>query len=491
MRWSPNAPGDESRSPLSLHHTTMPRRRTSPPHGGHSQGGRSRRVSIRRSPQDNVRVSAAWVVERTLASLAPTNSFLETALARFDHRDRALLQELVYGTLRWLRRLDRVIMDASNRRMEEIEEGLHSVLRVAAYQLLFLHRIPSHAAVNEAVEQARCLTHRGAANFVNAVLRRIARDRDLGSWPVEEPHPVRRLAIEWSHPDLLAERWVRRFGLARATRLMRANNRPKPMHLLAFRHRGGRELLAEELIDAGLDVEPSKLSPLGLTVRRGNALDTEAFRRGAFYVQDEVSQVAALLPEPRSGERILDAAGFPGGKTFALLAWEPNARVVLGDVEPARVDRVLSNLRRLDLKVPLFLADAGQSPLAQRSFDRVLVDLPCSGTGTLRKNPELKWRLSGEEIRRLCKGSRRILAGVANQVVPGGLLVAMTCSLEEDENEAVIAAFLEERPDFEPLPLAGLIPSHLEEGLAAPALWRIFPEDDHDGFSAHVLQRKK
>jgi len=468
----------------------MARRRNSPPRGGRSQGGRNRRVSIRRSPEDNVRVSASWVVERTLASLAPATSFLATALARFDHRDRALLQELVYGTLRWLRRLDRVITDASNRRMDQIEEGLHALLRVATYQLVFLHRIPPHAIVNEAVEQARCISHRGASNFVNAVLRRIARDRDLTAWLVEEPDPVRRLAIEWSHPDILAERWVRRFGLARATRLMRANNRPKPMHLLAFRHRGGREVLAEELIDAGLDVEPSKLSPLGLTVRRGNALDTEAFRRGAFYVQDEVSQVAALLPEPRPGERILDAAGFPGGKTFAMLAWEPTAKVVLADVEPSRIDRVLGNLRRLDLQVPLLLADAGQPSLKEGSFDRVLVDLPCSGTGTLRKNPELKWRLSGEEIRRLCKSSRRILSAIAGQVAPGGLLVAMTCSLEEDENEEAVAAFLEERSDFEPQPLAGLIPSHLEGHLMAPALWRIFPEDDHDGFTIQVLRRK-
>ena len=129
--------------------------------------------------------------------------------------------------------------------------------------------------------------------------------------------------------------------------------------------------------------------------------------------------------------------------------------------------------------------------MVEGSFDRVLVDLPCSGTGTLRKNPELKWRLSGEEIRRLCLSSRRILSGVASRVMPGGLLVAMTCSLEQDENEDVIARFLEERPEFEAQPLAGLIPSHLETSLVTPALWRVFPEDDHDGFSVHVLRRRE
>lgn len=436
-----------------------------------------------------MRVSAAWVVERTLNSLAPADSFLQNALARFDQRDRGLLQELVYGTLRWLRRLDHVISAASNRRLEDIEEVLRAPLRVAVYQLLFLHRIPSHAAVNEAVDQARCLSHRGAASFVNAVLRRIARDRDLDSWPVEEADPIRRLAIEESHPDLLAERWVKRFGLAGAGRLMRANNQPKPLHLLAFRHRGGREILAEELIDEGLEVEPSTISPLGLIVRRGNALATEAFRRGAFYVQDEVSQAAALLPPPKAGEWILDAAAAPGGKTFSLLAWEPETRVVAADVSAARLGRLRTNLRRLQLELPALAADAGQPAFADGAFDRVIVDLPCSGTGTLRKNPELKWRLSTAEIRRLCQESARFLEGVAPLVAPEGLLVAMTCSLEQDENEEVVDRFLAAHPEFERASVESFVSERLGGYFAGPGLWRIHPEADHDGFTVQILRR--
>ena len=453
-----------------------------------AQAERSRRLTIRRTPQDNVRVAAAWVVERTLSSLAPVDSYLHSVLARYDERDQGLLRELVFGTLRWLRRIDQVIADAASRRFDQIEPVLHAPLRIAAYQLLFLDRVPAHAAVNEAVEQAGCLSHRGAASFVNAVLRRIARSPRLEDWPVREADEVRRLAIELSHPDVLVERWLRRFGRAATEALLRANNRPKPLQLLAFRHRGGRELLAEKLIEEGLEVEPSGLSLVGLTVRRGNVLATEAFRRGELYIQDEVSQVAALLPPPRPGERILDAAAAPGGKSFALQAWEPEVRLVLADVDLARIDQLRSNLRRLQLDLPVLAADAG-TPALGEAFDRVVLDLPCSGTGTLRHKPELKWRISGGEIGRLASQGERMLAGSASLVAPGGLLVASTCSLEAEENEQVVARFLARHPQFRPRELGGQLARPLAPHVAGPGLWRMLPADDHDGFTVHVLER--
>lgn len=473
----------------------MARRRVPAARSGHprpQQGsGRRRRMTIRRSPQDNVRVAAAWVVERTLDSLAPTDSFLATVLERYDERDQALLRELVFGTLRWLRRIDQVISDASDRSFEAIERPLHAPLRIAVYQLLFLDRVPAHAAVHEAVEQAHCLMHRGAASFVNAVLRRIARTPRLEDWPVRESDPVRRLAIEHSHPDLLVERWLESYGEQQTREMMQANNRPKAMQLLAFRHRGGRELLAESLIDEGIEVEPSALSAVGVTVRHGNPLSTSAFRRGEFYVQDEVSQIAALLPPPRAGERILDAAAAPGGKSFAAIAHEPEARPLLADVSAARTFQLRDNLRRLGLDLPLMVADAGAPPMSDGAalFDRVVLDLPCSGTGTLRKNPELKWRISGREIGRLARRGRRMLAGAAPLVRPGGLLVAITCSVESEENEAVIERFLELDPRFAPFDLASKIEPPLDRWVHGPGFWRILPGGDHDGFTVHVLER--
>jgi 16S rRNA (cytosine967-C5)-methyltransferase len=455
-----------------------------------------------------VRAAAGWVLERTLASLAPVDSYLAGTLTRFDERDQGLLRELVMGSLRWLRRLDQIIADASHRRFDEIEPALHSPLRIAAYQLFFLDRVPAHAVVHEAVEQAHQLTHRGGASFVNGVLRRIARDPQLGNWPVRDTDPVRRLALEMSHPDFLVERWLARFGRAATLALLAANNRGKPMQLLAFRDRGGRELLAEVLIDEGIEVEPSPLSPLGLTVRRGNPLVSPAFGRGDFYIQDEASQAAAWVPPPRPGETVLDAASAPGGKTFSLLAREPTVKPILMDVALGRIDVVRRNLRRLGRRLPIVVSDAGEPALigvaarpeiagspeiagGGRGFDRVVVDLPCTGTGTLRRHPELKWRISESEIGRLSQQALRLLAGVAPLVRPGGLLIAITCSLEAEENEQVAARFLAAHTDFELLPLDGRLDPPLAHGILGPGGWRVPTGDDHDGFSVTVLAKAR
>lgn len=430
------------------------------------------------------------MLERTLASLAPVDSFLDSALARFDERDQALLRELVMGSLRWLRRLDHVIAQASRRSFDQIEPALHAPLRIAVYQLLFLDRVPAHAAVHEAVEQAHQLTHRGGASFVNGVLRSIARAPALDAWPVRDADPVRRLGIEMSHPDFLVARWLARFGGARTAELLAANNRQKPMQLLSFRDRGGRELLAEALIDEGLEVEPATLSPLGLTVRRGNPIATAAFAEGRFYVQDEASQAAALVPPPRPGERVLDAAAAPGGKTFALLAWEPTVKPTLADLSLPRAGILAANLRRLGRPLPLAVADAGAPPFA-RPFDRVVLDLPCTGTGTLRRHPELKWRISEGEIGRLSEQGLRLLAAAAPLVAPGGLLVAITCSLEREENEDVVARFLAAHRDLAPLPLAGALEPPFEELATGPGAWRVPTAGDHDGFSVNVLEKSR
>lgn len=448
----------------------------------------SRRQTPRRTPGDDVRGAAVWSVERTLASLAPADSFLESALARFDERDQGLLRELVLGTLRWLRRIDHVIAGASNRRFDQIEPGLQTLMRVAVYQLLFLDRVPAHAAVDEAVEQAHQVTHRGGASFVNGVLRSIAREPEIAAWPVAESDPVRRLAIEQSHPDFLVARWIQRFGRQPTEQLLATNNRAKPMQLLAFRGRGGRELLAEQLIDEGMEVEPSFLSPLGLTVRRGNPLASTAFARGCFYLQDEASQAAALLPPPRAGERVFDAAAAPGGKSFALLACEPGIELVAGDVAPARAAILRQNLRRMRLRLPLVVADAGEPPFA-RPFDRVVLDLPCTGTGTLRRHPEIKWRISESEVGRLSRQALRMLEAAAPLVAADGLLVAITCSLEREENEDVVARFLAAHGEFAPLPLAEHLSHELGEFVTGPGAWRILTAGDHDGFSVSVLRK--
>lgn len=440
-----------------------------------------------RGPQ-RVRSAAARVLQRTLASKAPLAPFLQSEEVDLDERDRRLLHHLVYGCLRWLRRLDHVISAASGRRVASIDRKLLWPLRLGVFELLYLDRVPPYAAVSEAVAEARRRTHRGGAALVNAVLRKVARDASPEAWPVVDGSLARRLAIESSHSDLLVSRWLRRYGQRRTRQLLVDNNREKPLHLLSFMDLGGPERLRKTLGVEGLEAEPSSLSPLGLIVRRGNPLETRGFRDGLFYLQDEVSQVSVLLPPPAAADCVLDVAASPGGKSFALLALRSDLSIVCGEAAIHRLSRLRHNMARLGRRLPIVAVQA-QHPAFGGRFDRVVVDLPCSGSGTLRKHPELKWRIGVREIARLAEQGLEMLQGVAALVAPGGLLVAITCSLEAEENEHVIAQFLADNAGFRPLPLEEHLQEPLRAFIAGPGLWRALTADDHDGFTVQVLQR--
>ena len=454
-----------------------------------SANGRLIRANEGRSGQESVRTAAVWIVERTLASRARVDNFLVGVAEGFDERDQGLLREIVLGTLRWLKRLDDVLVRASGRKFDQVQSDLLGVLRVAIYQLLFLDRVPPHAVVSEAVDQALRRSHRGAASFVNAVLRRIARDANLEAWPVDAATLVERLAIETSHPEILVRRWLDRYGEGETRALLDANNRPKPMHLLAFRGKGGRELLAERLIDEGIELFPSRISPLGLIVKEGQPHRTAAFRRGEFYIQDEAGQAAALIPRPRPGERVLDVAASPGGKGLALLAAEPGVALTVADLALDRVVTLASNHRRLGGTSRIVAASAAQSPFRD-GFDRVLVDYPCTGTGTLRKHPELKWRWSLGELSRLSDQALAMLLGAANAVAPDGLLVAISCSLEPEENEDVGRRFLERRGSFERVALEAHVEARDRGRITECGVFRYLTGDDHDGYTVQAFARR-
>ena len=435
-----------------------------------------------------VRSQAVSIVERTLVSRAPVDAELAALATAFDERDQALLREIVFGTLRWLKRLDQVLVAASGRTFEQIQPALLPVLRVAAYQLLFLDRVPAHAIVSEAVDEAQRRSHKGAAGFANAVLRRVAAKPDLAAWPITATDPVERLAIETSHPEILVRRRLNQYGESATRALLDANNRQKPMHLLAFQAKGGRDLLAARLLAEGVETEPSRLSGQGLIVRSGNALRSAAFARGDFYIQDEVAQLAANLPEPRPRERVLDVAASPGGKGLALLAAEPSIRLVAADIALPRLAALAGNHARLHSNAGIVAGDAEHPPFTG-AFDRVVVDYPCTGTGTLRKHPELKWRWSESELERLAAQAVRMLAGAAVAVAPGGLLVAISCSLEPEENEAVGERFLTLVAGFRRTSASGRIPAAAASALSGEGVWRWLPSGDHDGFTVQLFER--
>ncbi len=437
--------------------------------------------------RDDVRAVAAQVVVTALDAKSPVGALLERARSRVPPRDRGLLHELVLGTLRWLRFVDSVLETAAARPLSEIDEDLLPTLRLAVYQLLFLDRVPSHAAVNAAVEDVKRKSHRGAAGFANAILRKVARRRDPAVWPpefqIDTGDPIENLAVETSYPTFLVRRWVDRFGFERAAAILAAGNRRAGFQLTCMSERD--EIAAELAID-GVETRPAELSPVGLEVTTGDPRDTEVFRSGKIYIQDQASQAAALVPAPVPGERILDAAAAPGGKSFALLAAEPAPRLVATDASLPRLLRLRSNQDRMRRRFGL-AASRGQLPSFRADFDRVVADLPCTGTGTFARHPELKWRISEGELSRLSGQSLDMLLSSADLVVPGGRLCAITCSLEREENEDVITKFLDRRPEFELEPLE-LLPE-LAPFVVGAGLWRAWPSENHDGFTVHVLRR--
>ena len=419
-------------------------------------------------------------------------SVLVSALSDADlsREDRALAQELVLGVLRWQRLLDYFIERYSERSIARLDLPVLIALRVGLYQLRHLSRIPQSAAVNESVNMVKRARTASAAPLVNAVLRQSARhlDETAGGELID---PLERASVELSHPRWMLDRWQSRFGDDETRQLALANNSPP---VTAFRVNALRTSVKEVLTDLnneGVTTRESQIAQGAFVVESGPAsVMTAALRRGVIYVQDEASQLVSLLLEPESGHRVLDICAAPGSKTshIAVLA-EDKAWIVACDRHHHRLATLRAGCERLGIQsVDALELDATRAlPFVEggHEFDRILVDAPCSGTGTLRGNPEIKWRLSTDDLPRLAELQASLLQGAASSVASGGRLVYSTCSIEREENEEVVRRFLEATTQFQVIEAnapAGLITS---DGFV-----RTFPHrEGTDGFFAAALQK--
>jgi len=365
-----------------------------------------------------------------------------------DARDQALLTELVTGVVRMRRALDYQLAQRTTRPIEALDAEVRTALRLGAFQLLYLDRLPASAVVNDAVALIKRRGKSSAGALVNAVLRATARDRNTLSWP--ESPTVTALAVRHSHPEWLVERWIQRCGLAAASAWLAFNNQPPRLCLAANRLRGTREALADRLDAEGVRTEPTGRSLHGLQVVAGAALSTDAFRDGWFVVQDEASQLIAELGDLRSGQRALDLCASPGGKSMALAARVGTEGLLVAcDVRPRRVRLLQQTVKRLRVPASIVrVAPTGDLPFADGAFDFVLVDAPCSGLGTIRRDPDIRWARTEEDLARLAVAQVTLLRRAGRLVAPGGTLVYATCSSEPEENEAVVAEFLADASGF-------------------------------------------
>jgi len=435
---------------------------------------------------------AARVLERVEADASFADSALEAELTarRLEDRDAALATELVYGTLRWQRYLDWILAPHSRRRLASLDARVRVLLRMTAYQIVFLERVPAFAAVNDAVTLAPRAP--GVSAFVNAVLRSFARRGPREREPAPPRDPLDALATRCSFPPWLAERWVTRYGRHDAEALMRALNERPPLTLRVNRLRSTRDTVGQRLAEEdGLEWRPTRLAPEGLVVGPGGAPgEWRAFADGSFAVQDEASMLIARLLAPEPGSTVADVCAAPGTKTTHLAELMDNrGRVLAFDREPARLARVGEAAARLGISI----IDARPGPVEalapelRGACDAVLVDAPCSNLGVLRRNPEVKWRRQPSDLALASRRQSEILDAAATMVRPGGRLVYATCSLEPEENEAVAQAFLAATPEFRPdAPGAFPLP------LGADGWLRCLPHrHGTDGFSAVRFRRSE
>lgn len=405
---------------------------------------------------------AAFDILRRVADGAFSSVLLASEEEQLKPADRALCHELVLGVLRWQSFLDKVVEHFSKRSVESLDLPVRIALRLGLYQLRFLSRIPASAAVNESVNLVRSAKVSSAAAFVNAVLRRAIRESDYDPSSDGED-PFEKLAIETSHPRWLIGRWVESFGLGEAVAFARANNELPPTAFRIVRQRAVDTDILSQLAASGASVTPSSVASGAVRISGATSTLRELSAAGQVYLQDEASQLVAQLLDVQPGDRVLDLCAAPGGKTTLSADHSGDkALIVAADRSAARITTITMTaaLHQLNCIKPILLDGLHQLPFQPASFDRILVDAPCSGTGTLRRNPEIRWRLTNDDILNFATAQKQFLTNAALVLKPGGRLVYSTCSVERDENEQVIESFLSTHPDFTVLNSTRTWPHH-------------------------------
>jgi 16S rRNA (cytosine967-C5)-methyltransferase len=413
-----------------------------------------------------------------------------------DDRDRALLVEIVTGTVRWQRALDHLIEAFSRRALARIDADVVRILRLSLYQILHLDRVPAAAVVDDAVDLARAARKPSAAGFVNAVLRTTLRGRQRLPLPPRPADPRDRaaaiayLGITHSHPDWYVARLFDRFGFDAAEAWVRFNNETPRLTVRCNQLRMDRDGLRAWLDSEGVETTPTRYAPHGLEVASGNPLRLPP--DGSFVVQDEASQLVPLAVSARPGEHVLDVCASPGGKTTALAAAvRAEGRVVASDVRPRRVRLLRETVRASGAgNVRIVQVDAAAGLPFGPVFDRVLVDAPCSGLGTLRRDPDIRWKRTERDLPALAARQIDLLVRAAAVLKPGGRLVYATCSSEPEENEGVVEAFLDRQRDLAPVDLRTGGHPALQPLLDARGMFRSLPfAHGLEAFFAAALER--
>ncbi|HBG02067.1 MAG TPA: 16S rRNA (cytosine(967)-C(5))-methyltransferase RsmB [Firmicutes bacterium] len=395
--------------------------------------------------------------------------------------DQGLYTELVYGTVRMRRNLDYILSLFSSRPLKKVDPHTLHILRTALYQILYLDRVPQAAAVNEAVELARRFGHEGVAKFTNGLLRQAIRKQHTIAYPSLEEDPVEHIGLRYSFPSWIVQMWVDQWGSAKTAALCQSMNEPPDMHIRVNTLKTSPAEVRSHFEEQGAMVKKGRYAPEVLEVSPAHLVVGDPWlNRGMYYIQDESSSLAAHALQVEPGQRVYDLCSAPGGKTTHLaLLMENQGHILALDVNASRLDLVKENAQKLGVSIiETRLGDASRD-LALPPACRVLVDAPCSGLGTMRHRPDIRWRKTPREVQELASLQKKILGAAANYVSPGGLLLYSTCTLTLSENEDVAGWFLDTHPAFQGHSLPNWLPNAQE----LPWMRTFFP-DQHglDGF---------
>ena len=463
----------------------------------------------------SARAIALSLLVESVKSEEGVDVLLDRALARcsFDSRERALTVELTYGVLRRLATIDWRLEPVLEKPLPRLPVVVQMVLRLGAYQLLFLDRIPQSAAVNESVNLARGFAGtvgRDWSGFVNAVLRALLRHPPL-PWPSMDPDAAQALAVRYSVPGWLSRRWVERLGVVSAEAACEGVSAVPPLTLRVNQLITNRGALLEKFAQMGIAAKPTSVSPFGILLEEGGSVPSlPGFQDGDFYVEDEAAQLIPPLLDPQPGDIVLDACAAPGGKATHLADLMHNKGTIYAvDRKRARLDLLRSNCFRLGVQIVVPIVGDIRRPLewlpkietaappsakkagvGEPSVDRILVDAPCSGLGVLRRHPEAKWRKDEQALPRHQELQCQILEAVAPCLRPGGVLVYSTCSTEPEENEDVIERFCRAHSEFHRESVVPWLP-HAAQGFVTEhdALSTVGNRFSMDGFYAARLRK--
>ncbi len=428
-----------------------------------------------------VRVAAVKVLLAVTRDGVSLNQCLPELLTQVVERDRPLLQDLCYGTLRWYPRLNTLLKVLLEKPFRSKDQDIHVLLACALYQIMET-RIPDHAAVNEAVAVIKQLKKPWAKGLVNGVLRRFIRERDS----LNEQLADKSVYLH-AHPKWLYKR-IEQAWPQQSTAIFAANNHPGPMTLRVNQQCQSRAEYLATLQATGIDARATALSADGVQLLKATSVDAiPGFAEGQLSVQDEAAQLAAQLLELEPGQRVLDACCAPGGKTCHILEREPKLDELLAlDIDESRLERVRENFERLNVRANLVAADAAATDewWDGRMFDCILLDAPCSATGVIRRHPDIKLLRKPDDIARLVQLQAELLDALWPLLKSGGKLLYATCSILPEENDASIAGFIARQSDVEVITIAA------EVGIQTSVGRQLLPTiDGHDGFYYALLSK--